>query len=315
MARRLGTLAGIALLFICRSAVGAAASESITIGDLTFNYEPGSWRMESAGDDIVATCLHPDCRGAVVDISRRDGEDECTKETMTAEADRLFPRYGRAYVNVLRAGRFALVLAQRHVGREFSTPEFVYGCVPWQGSDYRFAMRPETVGTQAVIGGALHSLVIKATAPDPVVERVRIGEVDFHISTEFWRISVAPDGETVLLSCRAPGCREPAQLAALSSRSPPEECADPSSGLEDIGAGFSRFRTLPAGAPDGLTFTIKETWLGCRNYVPPDIEACAVHGDRSYRFTMSGGAGCRSNHWWASEEGLTELLRGARIAR
>ncbi|MCI5074639.1 hypothetical protein [Oricola sp.] len=315
MLRGFGTLAGLVLALCGKSAVVAAATASIAIGDLTFNHDTGFWRIERSGDGLVATCVQPDCGGAVIDISRHEGEEACTKEAMSAEVDRLFPDAGRAYANVVRAGRFALVLAQRHAGDALSSPEFAIGCVAWQGSEYRFAMRPETVGTQSRVGSALHYLVGTATAPDPVVETVRIGAADFRVSTEVWRISVAPDGETVLLGCRAPTCHEPMPLVALSSRSPARACATGFGGIEERGPEETSYSTLPAEAPDGLAFTIAKTYLGCRNYVPPDVQACAVHGDRSYHLSLAGPAGCRSSSWSVPAEVLAELLQSARIVR
>jgi hypothetical protein len=124
-------------------------------GKITFHYSPASWQFAREGERLVATCVQEDCAGAVIDISRREGEDGCTKEAVAAEAERLFPRGERHYANTMPAGRFAIALAVRHDGPELSSPAFAYGCVPWQGSEYRFAMRPETVGSQAWIEGAL----------------------------------------------------------------------------------------------------------------------------------------------------------------
>lgn len=315
MSLRVGMLACVVLLFGGPNAHADTAMATVTLGDLTFNYKTASWLMEAVGDGLVATCLQEDCRGAVIDISQRGDETSCTKEAMASEADRVFPHAGRSYENILPAGRFALVLAERHVGRELSSPQFAYGCVPWQGSEYRFAMRPETIGTQSWIGGALHYLVSRATAPDAVVETVRVGDVDFHISTEVWRITDALEGGTVLLTCRAPTCREPVQLASLSARSPAEACPDALDSVDDNGGMETRIRTLPAEATDGLTFTISETFLGCRNYVPPHIRACAVHGDRSYHLSTMGSSGCRSSIREIPEDALADLMKGARVVR
>lgn len=315
MSLRVGMLACVALLFGGPNAHADEAMANVTLGDLTFNYRTASWLMEIAGDGLVATCLQEDCRGAVVDISRRPDETLCTTEAMAAEAERVFPASGRSYENIIPAGRFALVMAQRHAGRELSSPEFAYGCVAWQGSDYRFAMRPETVGTQTWIGGALHYLVSQATAPNAVVKTVRVGDVVFHVSTEVWRVSDALEGGTVLLTCRAPACREPVPLASLSARSPAQPCPDPLDSIEDNGATETRIWTLPAEAPDGLTFTISETFLGCRNFVPPRFKACAVQGDRSYQLSTLGALGCRSSTVVIPEDALTDLMKGARIVR
>jgi hypothetical protein len=315
MSLRVGMLACVVLLFGGPNAHADTAMATVTVGDLTFNYKTASWLMEIVGDGLVATCVHEDCRGTVVDITQHPDETLCTREAMAAEADRAFPNAGRSYENILPAGRFVLVLAERHVGRELSSPEFAYGCVAWQGSEYRFAMRPETVGTQSWIGGALHYLVSRATAHDTVVETVRVGDVDFHVSTEVWRISDALEGGTVLLTCRAPTCHEPVQLASLSARSPVEACPDLLDAVEDNGGMETRIWTLPAESPDGLTFTISETFLGCRNYVPPRIEACAIEGDRSYHLSTIGSVGCRSSIWEIPEEALTVLMKGARVVR
>lgn len=308
-------LAGLVLGFGGSSCAHADAMASATLGDLTFHHKPESWRIVPDGGDLVATCLQEDCRGAVVDISLRDGEGGCTREAMMAEAMRLFPVNGRAYVNMLPAGRFALVLAEHHQGPELSSPEFAYGCVAWQGRDYRFAMRPETVGTQSWIGGALHYLVSQTTAPDARVQKVRVGEIDFHVSTETWLLPDDMTGDTIWLTCRMPTCRETTRMAALAVRSPRESCPGPASEIEPIDGTETRITTLAADAPDGLSFTVSETFLGCRNYVPPHFEACTVHGDRSYHLSTIGPFGCHSSIWQIPDNALVDLLKRARIGK
>jgi hypothetical protein len=288
--------------------------QHITIGDLTFHYKPASLQIAREGDGLVAACVQEDCAGAVVDISRREGEDGCTLEAMAAEAERLFPEGERAYANMLPAGRFGLVLAVRHDGPELSSPAFVTGCVAWQGSEYRFAMRPESIGSQSWIDGALHYLVAQASAPAARVEQVRLGEVVFPVSTETWRIAEAVPDETVRLSCRMPTCREPGFSAALSVRTPAEPC--PAAADLELGYGSETvIGTLASEAPDGIDFTTATTHLGCRNYVPPRFEACAVLNGRSYHLTTPGGWGCRSSGWDVPEGAVMDLLRGARVAR
>lgn len=311
----IGLLAGLAAGFI--AIAGARADPppaSITLGDLTFRYQPTSWLIEREGEQLVATCMQEDCRDAVVDISRRDGEDGCTLAAMRAEVERLFPTRERAYGNILRTGRFALVLAEAHDGPTLSSPGFAYGCLAWQGSEYRFAMRPETVGTQSWIGGALHYLVSQATAPAARIERIRLGEADFHVSTEFWTFQQDETGDVLRLTCRMPACHEPGKTAILSAHSPPQACPARSMQQEDLDWTRVRIDTLPADAPGGLDVTVTTTMLGCRNYVPPHVEACAVHGDRSYHLSTPGAYGCRSSIWEIPDSVLLDLLRGARIA-
>ncbi len=219
---RLRSFTGSATLFV-GIVIGSAAIEEaladppparITIGELTFIHELATWEIVRKTGGLVATCVQEDCQGAVLDISRRDGEAGCTEETMVAEAERLFPVQGRAYANVVRAGRFALVLAERHDGPDLGSPAFVHACVAWQGSEYRFVMRPHTVGKQSWIGGALHYLVSRAKAPAARVERVRIGDVSFDIPSDAWNVSwVVPTKP----SCSNVGYR-PA-LSRASSRS------------------------------------------------------------------------------------------------
>lgn len=313
LSNRSGLLAGIAMVFVGLTAAKADPPlETVTLGDLTFNYRPTSWRIVPEGDALVATCVQEDCRGAVIDISRREGEAGCTKEAMVAEAERLFPVDRRAYANMLSTGRFALVLAERHDGPNLSSPEFAYGCLAWQGGEYRFAMRPETVGTQSGIGGALHYLVSQATAPDARVEQVRIGDVDFHVSTEAWTIADAMAGDTLWLTCRMPTCREPGWVAGLTVRSPEQPCPGPVDEIEVIDGTETRITTLAAEAPDGLSFTISETFLGCRNYVPPRFAACSVHNGKSYHLSTLGTFACCSSIWQIPESALIDLLKGAR---
>jgi hypothetical protein len=290
-------------------------SSRIAIGDITFNYKPASWRIVPEGNRLVATCLQHDCRGAVVDISRRQGEAGCTREVMVAEAERLFPAPRRAYANILRTGRFALVLAERNAGPNLSSPTFAYGCLAWEGSEYRFAMRPETVGTQSWIGGALHYLVSRATAPAAGGRQVRIGDIRFRASTEIWTVSDGTTGETLWLTCRMPTCHEPGQIAELSVRSPAQPCPPLPVEVDAFG-GETMTITLINEAPDGPDFTISSTDLGCRNSVPPHFEACSVQNGRSYHLSVLGDQpGCRSSGWSIPEGALIDLLKSARMVQ
>lgn len=289
-------------------------SSKIAIGDLTFSYRPTSWRIVPDGDRLVATCMQHDCKGAVIDISRREGEAGCSKEAMVAEAERLFPAPGRAYANILPAGRFALVLAERHDGPELSSPAFAYGCLAWGGSEYRFAMRPETVGSQSWIGGALHYLVSRATAPAAREVEFRVGDVSFRASTELWSISEVTPGETVWLGCRMPTCHEPGNMAMLSVRSPAQACPAVPEDDELFDGSETVIVTVVKGAPDGLDFTVSTTHLGCRNYVPPLFEACSVKDGRSYHLSTLAHMGCRSSIRDIPEGALIDLLKSARVA-
>lgn len=311
---RVRLLAGFAIGLAFIAEAHADPSPTITIGDLTFSYEPASWHMAADGDRLVATCLQLDCRGAVIDISRRDGEAGCTQEAMVAEAERLFPVPGRAYANVLRAGRFALVLAERHDGPELSSPAFVHGCVAWQGSEYRFAMRPETVGTQSWIGGALHYLVSRASAPAARVESVRLGDVEFRVSTDQWSVSDVAPGENLRLVCRMPTCDEPGLAVALSVKSLEQPCPAPDAD-EMLYEAETMTEVLSAKLPGGLDFMISKTFLGCRNYVPPRVRACAIYNGRSYHLSTLVGLSCRASVWNIPESALLDLLHGARIAK
>lgn len=312
---RFGLAAGLAVHALAMTGARADPPPNhIAIGDLTLHFMPGSWQIIPEGDRLVATCVQEGCRGAVIDISRRDGEDGCTREAMIAEAERLFPAQGRAYANVLRAGRFGLILAERHAGADLSSPLFVHGCVPWQGQEYRFAMRPESIGTQNWIDGALHYLVSQATAPPTKVEELRLRAITFRISTETWTISNIAAGETVLLTCRVPTCRELGQMASLSVKPSKEPCADLVAGSDWQDGTETQISLVSKTAPDGLDFTLATTFSGCRNYVPPRIEACAALEGRSYRLSTFGPIGCRSSFWDIPEAALTDILTGARIA-
>jgi hypothetical protein len=212
----------------------------------------------------------------VVDISRREREAGCNEEAIETEAERLFPGGGRRYANMLPASRFALVVAVRHDGPELSSPAFVYACLGWQGSEYRFAMRPESIGSQSWIDGALHTLVARASAPAARVNKVRLGEVMFSVSTETWMVPEVAPGATIRLTCRMPTCQEPGHVAVLSVRSPAVPCP----AIQDhelVDGSETVIGTLTSEAPDGLDFTIATTHLGCRNNVPPHLRACAVH--------------------------------------
>jgi hypothetical protein len=72
MSRGLLLVASVALS--CSGAAFASAAGSVSsaaIGNLTFTYQPESWRIVPDGDGLIATCVQADCDGAVVDISRR----------------------------------------------------------------------------------------------------------------------------------------------------------------------------------------------------------------------------------------------------
>lgn len=320
--RKLCLLAGFASSFACIDAAWADPApppdetrrERAAIGDLTLNYDPLSWRIARDGDALTATCLQSDCLGAVIDVSRHEGEEGCTREKMALAVEAAFPQPGRAYANTLRAGRLALILANRHDGPDLSSPLFVYGCVAWQGSEYRFAMRPETVGTQSWIGGALHHLVSQATASAVRVEQIRVGRLTVPISTEVWAISKLEGNDTALLTCRMPTCHEQGQIAVLSAHEPSRPCRSIVGSQEVLPREWNEVGVLTAAEPGGLDFTVWNAFLGCRNYVPPRFEACTVHDGRSYHLSTFGPAGCRSSSSTIPESNLLELLRGARIA-
>lgn len=285
------------------------------LGEITFRYNPNSWSITEDGNGLVARCLQDDCFGATLDVTLHDGEDNCTEEAMRSAAERLWPYPGRAYVNTLRAGRFGLVMAERHLGPELSSPAYVHACVPWQGKEYRFAMRPDTVGTQAWIGGALHYLVHLATAPAARVDTLHAGDAAFVVPTEIWRVSEFVPGESWLLSCRVPACDKPGIFVTLSVASPARESRDMVDSddlVQDLGG--DRVVTELAGSdPRSLRFAVTTTYLGCRNYVPPRISACAVHKDRSYHIATSGGGGCRASVWTVPDAALFDLMRSATV--
>lgn len=303
----------VGLAFVAGARAGPSP-QRISIGDLTFHYQPDAWHIAPEGDGLVATCLQEDCRGAVIDIGRRDGEAGCTREAMLAEAERLFPAEGRAYANIYPAGRFALVLAARHDGPTLSFPEYVHGCLAWQGSEYRFAMRPETVGTRSRIGGPLHHLVSRTTAPAARVERFRLGEVDFHVSTEIWTVSDDGRGERVHLTCRMPACSEPGLAAVLTVRHPQRSCPVADDGGDMPEGTGTRVETLSPDASDGLEITVSETFLGCRNYMPPGFQACAAHAGQAYHLSTFAPSSCRSSIGRIPRDVLIGLMRDARIA-
>lgn len=311
---RIGLLAGLSIELAASTAVFAdELASTATLGDITFNYSPESWRIESGGDGLVATCVQEDCWAAVLDITRREGEAGCTEEEMRAEAERLFPVQGRAYANILSLGRFALVLAERHDGPELSSPEFAYGCLVWQDYEYRFATRPETVGSQSWIGGALAYLVSRATAPEAPVRQIRIGDITFALSTEQWRISHGEADGTVWLDCRMPTCGAPNLRASITVRDPAVPCPSPLLGNELQYEGNAILGTMPKEMPDGLDFTTATFHLGCRNYVAPRFTACTVHDGRSYHLSTVGAQSCRGSIWEIPESALRDFLTSARV--
>lgn len=282
------------------------------IGDLTFRYDPFNWRFEPAGTGLTATCQQVDCRGVVFDVSVRDTTGECGKEAVERTAERMFPAADRHPVNIVRAGRFALVKAESRFGSDLSAPTYVYACLDWQEREYRFAMRAETVGRTSWAGGALHYLVSRATAPPAPIKVLRLGELEFRYSTERWRVAEIEPRQSYMLSCRPPACHDHGAFVMVSATASTVGCErDP----DNAGLPISEAVVTPMHGqrPDVLPFAVATIHSPCRNYVPPARSACLWHNGIAYRIGTPDPAGCRSD-FGVPAGAFAELVNGARLA-
>lgn len=306
---RAAAVAGIAIIGFAAQADPPRPPAKASIADITFNFDPAVWQFASDVDGLVATCVGIDCRGVVIDISERPSEGGCTKDFVRETAQRLFPGTDRHAVNTLAAGRFGLVLSQSRLGPNFDVPSYVFACLDWQGTDYRFAMRPETVGENSWTGGALHYLVSRASAPPARIERVRLGAMTLEIRTDVWDITTVRPNQSAMLICRPPTCHDrPFVIVSASSGIEPQAAIPP------FGRGWrdSRTEIYRGDHSDAVTFSVTTTFSPCRNYVPPEVVAAAHHGGMTYRISTPALTGCRSARA-VSGRVFEALLDSARI--
>lgn len=294
---------------------GTASAEPArtAVGDIIFNHDTTAWRIVPEADGAVATCLQDECHGVVFDISQRPSAGACTKELVGETAQRLFPQADRHAVNVLAASRFGLILSQSRHGPLLGVPTYVFGCLDWQGRDYRFATRPETVGDRSWAGGALHHLVSRATAPAARVERLTVGAMTLDIPTDRWDLEILVPGREAKLVCRPPTCRDDKPFVVVSALADGEPPTDPDSFGMDRHTADTRTGSFTGDGPDAPTFTVTTTYSPCRNAVPPEVVATVRYEDMTYRIASPGLRGCRSGR--DVPGGVFEdLLAGARIA-
>jgi hypothetical protein len=299
---------------LCGIAWPASADPArTTVGDITFHHDTSAWRIVPDGDGAVATCLQADCRDVVIDISQRPSAGACTKEFAGEMAQRLFPQADRHAVNTLAAGPFALVLSQSRRGPLLGVPSYVFGCLDWQGRDYRFAMRPDTVGDRSWAGGALHHLVSSATAPAARVERLTVGAMTLDVPTDVWDLEMLVPARVARLACRPPTCRDDGAFLVVSALAVDEPPLEPVPPGMDRPAWDTRTESFTGEGLDAPTFTVTTTHSSCRNAVPPEIVATVRHGDTIHRIASPGPHGCRSGR--EVPGGVFEaLLASARIA-
>jgi len=279
------------------------------IGDLTFSYDPFNWHFEPAGGRLTATCQQVDCRGVVFDFSVRDTDGECGKEAVERAAEQMFPAADRHPVNIVPAGRFGLVKAESRFGSDLSAPTYVYACLDWQGREYRFAMRAETVGRTSWAGGALHYLVSRATAPPARIATLRLRDLEIPDSTEIWRATELVPGESYMLSCVPPTCSGHGGFVTVSAKPATAGCEPEASGLSLPQAILTPLNS-EADAP---LFTVTTVHSPCRNYVPPKRSACLWHDGVAYRIATGGLGGCRSD-LGVPAGAFADLVSGARLA-
>lgn len=285
-----------------------------TIGDLTFRYNRFTWRIEPGPSGLTATCLQIDCKDVVFDISVRDGAGTCHKDAVRETAERLFPAADRHPVNLFPAGRFGLVMAESWFGPDFSSPRYVVACLDWQDREYRFTMRPETVGGTTWAGGALAYLVSRAITPPPPIGVLRLGALELPYPTEIWRASEMTSGQSYRLSCLAPACRGEGEFVTVVAERTEAGCLF--DGLDAEGRDHFDTTVTPLAADDAdaPAFSIGITHSPCRNYVPPRRVACAWHGGVAYRIVAPGGVGCRSS-FGIPDAAFENLVSGARLVR
>lgn len=282
-----------------------------TIGDLTFNYNRFNWRIDRSAAGLTATCLQIECRGVVFDVSARDGHGECTRDNVRATAERLFPA-SRHAVNVLPTQRFGLVMAESRNSAALSAPTYVYACLDWQEREYRFAMRPETVGASSWAGGALHYLVSRATAPPARTGKLELQALELPYPTDIWRASERTPGQSYWLACLPPTCRGEGEFVTVVAE--PTEAGCKFDTLDTEGWDFvdTEIRPMAADRPDAPAFSLGTTHSPCRNYVPPRRVACAWHGGIAYNIIAPGGPGCRSS-FGIPDDAFENLVSGARL--
>jgi hypothetical protein len=282
-----------------------------TIGDLTFRYNRFNWRIEPAATGLTATCLQIDCKDVVFDFSVHDGAGRCDKDSVLQAAERLFPTADRHPVNLFPAGRFGLVMAESWFGPDFRSPRYVVACLDWQDREYRFTMRPETVGETTWAGGALAYLVSRATTPPPPIGLLRLGALELPYPTEIWRASEMGPGQSYRLSCLAPTCRGEGEVVMVVAE--PDDVGCKFDGPDTNGWHHSDTEVTPlvTAELDALDFSIGRTHSPCRNYVPPRRVACAWHAGVAYRIVAPGGIGCKSGFDIpdAAFEGLVKSAR------
>ena len=305
------------VLLLLGLAIGIAPSSAdpppakARIGDLTFHYDPFNWRFELAGTGLTVTCLQVDCRGAVFDVSVRDASGECSEETVRHTAELMFPAADRHPVNIVPAGRFGLVKAESRYGPDLQSPTYVYACLDWQEREYRFAMRPETVGRRSWAGGALHYLVSRATAPPALVKVLRLGELEIPYASDVWRATEIEPQQSYILSCLPPVCHGHGAFVTVSAAPSIVGCD-----TNPVSAGWpiseAIVTSIHTGRPDVLPFSIATSHSPCRNYVPPKRSACLWHNGITYRIGTPGPAGCRSS-FVVPAGAFTELVTGARL--
>lgn len=321
----MGTILGFNFPFarmavaVALSGIGGAAGaqpaqpSEATVGDITFNHDAAAWRIVPEGDKAVATCLAVDCPGVVIDISHRPSAGECTKSFVAETAQQLFPQADRHAVNTLAAGRFGLVLAASRRGPDFGVPTYVFACLDWQGRDYRFETRPETVGDSSWTAGALHNLVSRASAPAARVDTLAIGAMTLEIPTDVWNLAMLVSGRAAMLTCRPPTCRDDGPMVIVSARGDDEPPENHVPEAEDDWTRDTRVRHFTGEDPAALTFTVTTTYSPCRNYVPPTVAATTRHGDTTYRIASTATQGCQSTGKVPAPV-FEALLASARIA-
>lgn len=282
------------------------------IGDLTFNYSPLHWRIEPAGAGLTATCIQIDCRDVVFDVAVRDVSGECGKESVRETAERLFPLADRHPVNIYPVGRFGLVMAESWLGPDFRTPRYVFACLDWQDREYRFTMRPETVGDTTWSGGALLYLISRVTAPPAQVGVLKLQGLELPYPTEIWRPTEMKPGQSYWLSCLPPTCRGEGEFVTVVAE--PTEAGCTFDKVESDVWQYSEPEIVPLtpGGPDALAFSLGTTHSPCRNYVPPHRVACAWHDGIAYRIVAPGGFGCKSG-FGIPDDAFENLVSGARL--
>lgn len=313
--QRPSRLPGVALVFsaLLLPAKAAQAAEA-PIGELTLAYREAEWRVEGAEGRFKLLCLAESCGRAAFDVTveaRPDGH--CDKEEVRLGAEAAFPFADRHPVNIYAVGELALVMAQSRDGPDLSVPTAVLACITRGGKIYRFTSGAG-VPYPRDTGSVMLRLALALTPPPPRTQEIRIGAIRLSAGDDRWDPLVINPGKGAMLECLPPTCSDWGLHVGASVADEEIDCF--SEQAEDrLGLGFYRqIEERVVGEPGRtLTFRIGTFGTMCRNWTPPLVVACAVHGGRTYRLSTPRPTGCQSEPE-VPEDAFMALLASVKLA-